>query len=39
MFNLRKQTVIKTDVLDQAQESILSQLNEFKNLHLVVFYL
>ena len=38
MFNLRKQTVIKIDVLDQAQESVLSQLNKFKNLHSVAFY-
>ena len=39
IFNLRKQTVIKTDVSDQAQESVLSQLNKFENLHPVVFYL
>ena len=39
MFNLRKQTVIKINILDQAQESILSQLNKFKNLYLIVFHL
>ena len=39
MFNLRKWTVMKTDVLDQAQESVLSQLDKFKNLHSVAFYL
>ena len=30
---------MKTDISDQAQESVLSQLNEFENLHLVVFHL
>ena len=30
---------MKTDVLNQAQESILRQLNKLENLHLVVFYL
>ena len=39
MFDLRKQTIIKIDVLDQAQESVLSQLDKFENLYLVVFYL
>ena len=39
MFNLRKQIVIKIDISDQAQESILSQSDKFKNLYLVVFYL
>ena len=39
MFDLRKRTVIKTDILDQVLESILSQLNKFRNLQLVVFHL
>ena len=38
MFDLRKQTVMKVDALNQTQESVLSQLNKSKNLHLVVFY-
>ena len=38
MFNFRKQIVIKTDVSDQAQESVLSQLDKFKNLYLVMFH-
>ena len=38
MFDLRKQTVMKTDISDQAQESVLSQLNKCKNLYLVAFY-
>ena len=29
---------MKTNVLNQAQESVLSQLDKFKNLHLVAFY-
>ena len=39
MFDLRKHIVMKIDISDQAQESILSQLNKFKNLHLIAFYL
>ena len=38
MFNLRKQTIIKADTLNQVQKSILSQLNELENLHLITFY-
>ena len=38
MFNSRKRTVIKTDILDQVLKEVLSQSNEFKNLQLVVFY-
>ena len=29
---------MKTDILDQAQESVLSQLDKFKNLYSAVFY-
>ena len=38
MFNLRKQTVMKADTLDQAQRSMLSQLNKSENLYLIAFY-
>ena len=38
MFNLRKQTVMKADASDQAQESVLSQSNKLENLHLVAFH-
>ena len=38
MFNLRKWTIIKADTSDQAQESILSQLDELEVLYLVVFH-
>ena len=39
MFDLRKRTVIKTDVLNQVLKSILSQSDKFRNLQLVTFYL
>ena len=39
MFNLRKQIIIKVNILNQAQESVLSQFNKLKVLHSVVFYL
>ena len=38
MFDLRKRTIMKIDISDQAQESVLSQLDKFKNLHSVAFY-
>ena len=38
MFDLRKQTVMKADALDQAQKSVLSQSDESENLHSVVFH-
>ena len=39
IFDLRKRTVIKTDILDQVLKSILSQLNKSRNLQLIAFYL
>ena len=38
MFNSRKRTIIKIDILDQALEKVLSQSNKFRNLKLVAFY-
>ena len=38
MFNLRKRTIIKTDISDQALEEVLNQSNKSKNLQSVTFY-
>ena len=38
MFDLRKWTIMKTDVLNQAQESMLSQSDKSENLHSVAFH-
>ena len=38
MFDLRKQTVMKADALNQAQESVLSQSDKSENLHPVAFH-
>ena len=38
MFDLRKQTVMKADALDQAQKSVLSQSDESENLYLIAFH-
>ena len=38
MFDFRKQTIMKADALNQAQRSVLSQLDESENLHLVMFH-
>ena len=39
IFDFRKQIIIEADALNQAQESVLSQLDKSENLHLVVFHL
>ena len=38
MFDLRKQTIMKADASDQAQESVLNQSDKSENLHLVAFH-
>ena len=39
MFNLRKQAVMKANALNQAQKSVLSQLDKSENLYLITFHL
>ena len=38
MFNSRRLTVMKADAFDQVLDSVLSQKNKSKNLHLVAFH-
>ena len=38
MFNLRKRTVIKVDILDLVIRDTLSQSDESENLHSIVFH-
>ena len=38
MFDLRKQIIMKANTSDQVQESVLSQSDKLRNLHLIAFH-
>ena len=38
MFDSQKQIIIKADVSDQVQKSMLSQSDKLENLYLITFY-